>query len=132
MEKEMTCHQLEEARPLWLNVLPEIVNTYNNTFHHSIGMTPNEASTNDNWKRIKHRRVKPSKPKFAIGNKVRIQKYKPLFSKGYKQNWSNEVFTVFEAHSSTPPTYKLKDNNGEVIDGIFYDDELQITYFTNK
>ena len=31
-------------------------------------------------------------PKFKIGYRVRISRYKNIFAKGYTQNWSAEVF----------------------------------------
>ena len=34
-----------------------------------------------------------TKPKFKVGDHVRISKYKNIFAKGYTQNWS-EVFLV--------------------------------------
>ena len=36
-----------------------------------------------------------SKPKFKIGDHVRISKYKrKTFDKGYTPNWTEEVFTI--------------------------------------
>ena len=35
-----------------------------------------------------------TKPKFKVGNHVRISKYKNNFTKGYTQNWSEDVFVV--------------------------------------
>ena len=29
-----------------------------------------------------------TKPKFKVGDRVRISKYKNIFAKGYTQNWS--------------------------------------------
>ena len=37
--------------------------------------------------------LKPEKPKFVVGDKVRILKYKrPVFDKGYTPNWTEEIF----------------------------------------
>ena len=66
-----------------------------------------------------------SKPKFKVGDKVRISKYKrKVFDKGYTPNWSEEVFTVDEIQHTNPITYKLKDLRGEDIQGSFYEPEL--------
>ena len=66
-----------------------------------------------------------SKPKFKIGDKVRISKYKrKVFDKGYTPNWSEEVFTVDKIQYTNPITYKLKDLRGEDIQGSFYELEL--------
>ena len=66
-----------------------------------------------------------SKPKFKIGGKVRISKYKrKTFDKGYTPNWTEEVFTVDNIQYTNPITYKLRDLNGEEIQGSFYEPEL--------
>ena len=66
-----------------------------------------------------------SKPKFKIGDMVRISKYKrKVFDKGYTPNWSEEVFTVDKIQYTNPITYKLKDLRGEDIQGSFYELEL--------
>ena len=37
--------------------------------------------------------LNPGKPKFAVGDKVRISKYKrKVFDKGYTPNWTEEIF----------------------------------------
>ena len=41
------------------------------------------------------------------------------------QNWTNEIFTIESRHPTDPPTYKIKDYDGEVIEGKFYTQELQ-------
>ena len=33
-------------------------------------------------------------PKFKVGDRVRISKYKNIFAKGYDPNWSEEIFVV--------------------------------------
>ena len=33
-------------------------------------------------------------PKFKVGDHVRISKFKNIFAKGYKPNWSEEIFVV--------------------------------------
>ena len=33
-------------------------------------------------------------PKFKIGDHLRISKYKNIFAKGYKPNWSEEIFVI--------------------------------------
>ena len=64
-------------------------------------------------------------PKFKVGDKVRISKYKrKVFDKGYPENWSEELFTVDKIQYTNPITYKLKDLNNEEIKGSFYEPEL--------
>ena len=33
-------------------------------------------------------------PKFTVGDRVRISKYKNIFTKGYVSNWSEETFVI--------------------------------------
>ena len=54
-----------------------------------------------------------------------IRKAKRLFEKGYMANWSEELFTLREVHASDPSMYRLVDDPGEVLDGTFYEPELQ-------
>ena len=46
------------------------------------------------------------------------------FSKGYTSNWNRELFQVNEILKTQPPTYKIEDMNGEIIEGTYYEQEL--------
>ena len=64
-------------------------------------------------------------PKFKMGDKIRISKYKrKTFDKGYTPNWTEEVFIIDKIQFTNPITYKLKDLNNEEIKGSFYEPEL--------
>ena len=114
----------------YLEMLPKLVKQYNNTKHSSIKMTPIEASKKKNegtvyFNLYGNLEQVSSKPKFKIGDKVRISKYKRnVFDKGYTPNWSEEVFTVDKIQYTNPINYKLKDLRGEDIQGSFYKPEL--------
>jgi len=47
------------------------------------------------------------------------------FTKGYRGNWSRELFTVSAALPTDPVTYQLLDLNQKDIKGRFYEQELQ-------
>ena len=64
------------------------------------------------------------KSKFKVGDKVRISKWKSIFSKGYMQNYTTELFTISKVLNTSPVTYKIKDWNEEEIEGIFYEPEI--------
>ena len=68
-----------------------------------------------------------TKPKFNVGDHVRISKYESNFAKGYSQNWSEEIFVVSKIKDTVPWTYVISDLNGEKIAGNFYEKELQKT-----
>ena len=64
-------------------------------------------------------------PKYRVGDCVRISKAKRQFKKGYMANWTEELFTIVDAHRSEPPVYRLTDWHGERLVGTFYEPELQ-------
>ena len=114
----------------YLDMLLKLVKEYNSTKHSSIKMTPTEASKKKNegivyFNLYGDMNENESKPKFKIGDKVRISKYKrKTFDKGYTPNWTEEMFIVDKIQYSNPITYKLKDLNDEEIKGSFYQPEL--------
>ena len=109
------------------DVLQAFMRSYNDSYHRSIGMAPSEVtSTNQEtvWQRLYgHESV--GTPKFRVGDRVRISKAKRHFEKGYMANWTEEVFTIVDAHRSDPPVYRLDDCHGGKLDGTFYEPELQ-------
>ena len=119
-----------QGNTMYLDMLPKLVKQYNNTKHSSIKMTPIEASKKKNegvvyFNLYGDMETLKQKPKFKIGDKVRISKYKRnVFDKGYTPNWTEEVFTVDKIQYTNPITYKLKDLNNEEIKGSFYEPEL--------
>ena len=64
-------------------------------------------------------------PKFKVGDRVRISKYKNIFAKRYVPNWSEEVFVIKKVKNTVPWTYVIDDLNGEEIIGTFHEKELQ-------
>ena len=121
----MTRHQFFPA-------CPPFVNTVYNARHSSIKMTPVEASKKKNenkvWTNLYSDLIylKPGKPKFAIGDRVRISKYKrKVFDKGYTPNWTEEIFVINKVVTTKPVTYNIVDLMGEEIKGSFYEQELQ-------
>ncbi len=115
----------------YVEVLPDLVTGYNNTVHRSIGMAPAKVKHEDEIViRQKlyggiHQRTKVYK--YQVGDHVRISKARRLFKKGYLPNWTEEVFIITKRNSSagTEPVYTIKDLNEEVIEGTFYEKELQ-------
>ena len=87
----------ETDKKRWIDILPEIQENYNNTFHETIKMAPNEVT----WKN-KDKVFKTMFPKIRSriqcrlkkGDRVRIALFKDIFEKGYTQNWSKDIFTI--------------------------------------
>ena len=102
------------------------MNEYNQTFHRTIGITPIKCSKIKNYEMITHHKVL-GKVKFKVGDKVRISRIKDIFEKGYLPNWSEAVYLMHKVKQTSPVTYILEDTAGEVLEGSFYENELQKT-----
>ena len=66
----------------------------------------------------------PKAPEFKANGRVRITKYKNVFSKGYTENWSREIFIIDSVLKTNPWAYNIKDLNEEKIIRSFYEKEL--------
>ena len=55
----------------------------------------------------------PKAPKFKVNDRVRITKYKNIFSKDYTENWSRVLLFIDSVLKTNPYTYKIKDLNGK-------------------
>ena len=64
------------------------------------------------------------RPKFKPGDFVRVSKENLPFRKGYKQNFTDEIFEIVKIATLNPPTYNLRDSNREKLLGKFYQAEL--------
>ena len=113
----------------YLGALPQLINTYNTTYHRSIGMKPLEVKPSNElkvWKRLyktTRQRVKP--PKLRKGDKVRLNKKHRPFKKEYLPGWTEEVFLVTKVRRLPIPSYKVSEWDGTPIKGTFYEQDLQ-------
>ena len=62
----------------------KLVDEYNNTYHHSINKKPINADFSALTEEIE---TNPTALKFKVNDRVRISKYKNIFSKSYTENW---------------------------------------------
>ena len=110
---------------VYIDKLDDIVGEYNNTYHRTIKIKPVDVKGNTYIDFKKE--VNDKDPKFNVGHRVRISKYKNIFAKGYTPNWFEEVFVVNKIKNTIPWTYVVNDLNVEEIIGTFYEKELQKT-----
>ena len=96
----------------YIDVLPSMVERYNNTYHRSIKFTPSDAHSPANYQHVHNAKAQKSTPKFQFGDKVRITRKKGAFEKGFTPNWTEEVFTISSVKAKKPPTYIIKDTLG--------------------
>ena len=120
----------------YIDVLPGLVDSYNNSYHRSIRRRPKDVKTKEDEKQIwrllyydKQEQVKAPKP-IERGDDVRLSRWKGTFEKGYVPNWSREYHEVVDVRpphrgGRSRPVYKLKDTLGEDIQGDCYPEEVQ-------
>ena len=133
MKEKMWKYFKANSTNVYMNALPDLVREYNETRHSSIKITPVKVSKKENelrvWRNLypEHLEIYDIKPKFSVGDKVKISKKKKTFEKGYTTRWTKEIFTIIKIKRASPVTYKIADLNGEEIKGTFYVPELQKT-----
>jgi hypothetical protein len=111
----------------YIDILGDLLHSYNNTYHSSIRMAPSQVDPSN--ADIILKRLYPIKPKpkwkYVVGDRVRMSKAKRVFKKGYLPNWTDEIFTIARCYPTHPVTYGLDDYDGESIKGKFYEFEIQ-------
>ena len=126
-----------EGKGSWLNHLDAALQKYNNRVHGTTKMTPFEASNNsllpsNNNKKVprdSYRSFAQSFAKFQVGDYVRVPDKRNIYSKGYTTNWNRELFKIHSINKTNPVTYTLNDENGEIIQGKYYEQELLRSIF---
>jgi transposase InsO family protein len=120
----------------YVDILQDLIGSYNRSKHRTIGMAPADV-TRDNadelqtkvYDRLAARkppRGKRYRPRFKVGDSVRLTQNRHVFAKGYEEKWTTELFYVDKVYAQEFPTmYRLRDYNKELIKGRFYERELQ-------
>jgi len=126
----------------YIDVLPAMVRAYNARVHRTTGMAPEDVTPYNAhivWNRMyghllndkKTRRV--VKPRFKVGDLVRLSKSKGQFEQGYKSTYTRELFIVHRVITSGRHTrYKIRDRQGDIIQGTFQAEELLKVREQNK
>ncbi|KAG8297469.1 hypothetical protein J6590_108465 [Homalodisca vitripennis] len=114
----------------WIDILQKIVNNYNDTVHSTIKMKTKDVDKDVEKELLEtvFKYVPPeihTKTKFKVNDHVRIVSKKQTFSNKYKNNWSREIFVIYQINNTDPVTYSIKDLNNEEITGSFYEYELR-------
>jgi len=130
MYKYMSDNETER----YIDVLPKLVNTYNNRIHRIIKTTPQRAELDNNGEHLnlallqqkQIEKIKKKKPTLPVGSFVRIAKQKGKFSRSYDEQTMQEIFKIKHIDIKKPiPLYHLTDYDGkEDIVGGFYEFEL--------
>jgi hypothetical protein len=113
----------------YIEALQDLVTAYNNSYHRTIRMTPSQANNKRNESKLiemQNDSESKLKAKLKVGDLVRLAIKKELFTKGYKQTYTDEIFKIVKVNTwQYKPMYHVADMNDEIIKGRFYEDQLQ-------
>ena len=123
-----------------MNHINNALDKYNNRVHGTTKMTPFEMSfntliraaspnNNNNAAKLAATLSSHNLPKFQVGDFVRVPDRRNIYSKGYTTNWNRELFKIHSINKTNPVTYTLNDENGEIIQGKYYEQELLRSIF---
>ena len=112
----------------FIDVLEQIVKNYNETVHSRTKFRPNDINLSNQdivFNNLYKIKIPLESQKIFKGDFVRVLLSRDKFQKGYKPNFSHEVFKVHKVYkSSLFLKYRVKDKKGNVIRGSYYSSEL--------
>lgn len=117
-------------RGSYQTALQNIVNGLNNRIHSSHGFKPSAVTIYNQDKVFKALYPEYGKKKdvalYKVGDKIRLSRLRSPFAKGFRKNYTDEIFEITSVISTrSPPMYKIKsvEDNLNVI-GSFYAAEM--------
>ena len=123
--KNILYRYMEDYAYKYTHNLPQFIAIMNSRNNRSIDMKPNHVKNSDFlWILYSKPLREYQKPKFGFGDRIRISKYDSPFRKGYKPQFTQEIFESVAIATKKPPTYTITDEPEEVIRGKFYEKEL--------
>jgi Integrase core domain/Chromo (CHRromatin Organisation MOdifier) domain len=130
LREKLNRYFTHNGNKLWINVLPKIIYSYNRTSHRGIqGKRPVDVENDLNFWYNQEKTCSAKMNKILpLNSLVRISRISASpFRKNFDQNWSEEIFTITAIDTrDTPVMYVLKDLDGQVLHGKFYQQELQV------
>ena len=128
LKQKINNYFIENNTNRYIDVLDKIVEEYNHTKHSTTKQTPYDVYYNNEEPAITYFTGGSERPKYKVGDYVRISRVKGTFEKGYAPKWSKEVFKIIGVDKQQDPImYQLEDQLQEKIEGKFYEPELQKT-----
>lgn len=125
----------DSGKKRFIDRLDDIVSVFNNRYHRIIKMSANEAERDANRNAVLANQQiynekaynKMKKIDLAVGDMVKLHKYHESFHRGYNRQFTNEIYVIDKIHSHLPiPMFDIRDMNGELLEGKFYANELQV------
>ena len=127
----------------YIDVLKDIVHSYNNTKHHTAGMKPSKVAKGHVERRLWWHVHKPmesyeklqeiARVPFAYkkGDKACISHMVKTFERAYDEKWTREIFEVVQSFKRFGiRKYRLCNLDGEDVKGTFYRPELQLVDYS--
>ena len=115
----------ENCTDKYIDSLQHFVYIINSRVNRVTKLAPNQVKKTDEASLITLQNCNTlQKPKFKVGQHVRIRRKIDLFHRGYRIQFTEEVFQIVAIETLNPPTYALKDSNEQLIRGKFYENEL--------
>ena len=98
-------HYMDDYGYKYIHKLPQFITTLNSTRNSSIDMRPNTGKNCDFMSVLYSKPLREfKKPAFKVGDRVPISKYDLPFRKGYKPQFTREVFEIVAIATRKPPT----------------------------
>lgn len=118
----------------YIDLIDDAVAIYNNRVNRITGLSPNEAYLDENSEIVLQNLSKyydktvnlRKRPKYKVGDLVRVSLKRKVFEKGYFPKFSEETFRIKKIHTNLPqPRYTVESYDGkETIKGTFYEREI--------
>jgi hypothetical protein len=119
----------------YVDVLPELVKTYNKRGHRTLKfISPEQAEKEENQQFVFNAHnerfgkivAKRKEPTHKVGEMVFVKKLPTRMDRGYHEGWRNEYFKIVDINKRMPvPMYLLKSmDDGKNIAGGFYSEEI--------
>ena len=119
----------------WIDILPDLVSAYNNTYHRTIKMSPIEALESKNTilfkniygvETVEELFKKSTNSLLEKGDLIR-KSYKPgKFDKSFCPNWTDRTYKVDTiSNEPTKKMFSIKDENDQKEKQRYYPEEVQ-------
>ena len=129
-------YMLKNRTQRYIDVLQDVVYSYNHTVHRSLGQSPASITKdNEGESRLKQyllrrdkakRSERQKKYKYKIDQTVRLSHVRSIFDREYSQKWTGEIFKIHTRfRREGVPVYTILDWDGDRVEGTFYESELQ-------